>query len=308
MKKMLFVFNPRSGKEQIKGHLMEILDIFTRAGYEIRVHVTQKQSDAVEVVHRYGNRVDLVVCSGGDGTLNETVSGMMKLKKLPLLGYIPAGSTNDFASSLEIPKRMPQAASDIIEGKPFAVDIGTFCHDRYFMYIAAFGAFTEVSYLTSQDRKNLLGHQAYMIEGVKSLAGLKPYRMKVEWEDQVLEEDFAFGMVTNTISVGGFKGLVNQSVALNDGLFEVLLIRMPRTPVDLSNIISYMFLREEPNEYVHKFKTSSIRLTSEQEVDWVLDGEYGGSRTEVTIGNIRENIQILLRNHPEEESGRKQIE
>ena len=295
MKKMLFVFNPRSGKEQIKGHLMEILDIFTRAGYEIRVHVTQKQSDAVEVVHRYGNRVDLVVCSGGDGTLNETVSGMMKLKKLPLLGYIPAGSTNDFASSLEIPKRMPQAASDIMEGKPFAVDIGTFCHDRYFMYIAAFGAFTEVSYLTSQDRKNLLGHQAYMIEGVKSLAGLKPYRMKVEWDDQVLEEDFAFGMVTNTRSVGGFKGLVNQSVALNDGEFEVLLIRMPRTPVDLTNIINYMFLKEEPNEYVYKFKTRAIRMVSDAPVDWVLDGEFGGSRTEVEIVNLQKKIRILRR-------------
>lgn len=135
------------------------------------------------------------------------------------------------------------AAWDIVEGTPFAIDTGTFCEDMNFMYIAAFGAFTEVSYLTSQDRKNLLGHQAYMLEGVKSLAGLKPYHMKVEWDGQVLEEDFAFGMVTNTISVGGFKGLVNQSVALNDGLFEVLLIRMPRTPVDLSNIISYMFLQ-----------------------------------------------------------------
>ena len=295
MKKMLFVFNPRSGKEQIKGHLMEILDIFTRAGYEIRVHVTQKQSDAAEVVARYGNRVDVVVCSGGDGTLNETVTGMMKLKKLPMLGYIPAGSTNDFASSLEIPKRMPQAAADIVEGMPYAIDIGTFCHNRYFMYIAAFGAFTEVSYLTSQDRKNLLGHQAYMLEGVKSLAGIKPYHMKVEWDDQVLEEDFAFGMVTNTRSVGGFKGLVNQSVALNDGLFEVLLIRMPRTPVDLSNIVSYMFLKEEPNEYVYKFKTASIRMTSEWGVDWVLDGEYGSTRTEVDIGNLKERIRILLK-------------
>lgn len=295
MKKMLFVFNPRSGKEQIRGHLMEILDIFTKAGYEIRVHVTQKQSDAAGVVARYGNRVDLVVCSGGDGTLNETVSGMMKLKKTPLLGYIPAGSTNDFAASLGIPRRMAQAAGDIVEGTPFPVDIGTFCGQRFFMYIAAFGAFTEVSYITSQDRKNLLGHQAYMIEGVKSLAGLKPYHMKAEWEDHVLEEDFAFGMVTNTRSVGGFKGLVNQSVELNDGLFEVLLIRMPRTPVDLSNIVSYMFLKEEPNEYVYKFKTSSIRMTSDTGVDWVLDGEYGGNRTEVNIGNIRERIKILLK-------------
>ncbi len=149
---------------------------------------------------RLGKKVDVVVCSGGDGTLNETISGMMKLKKMPLLGYIPAGSTNDFATSLGIPKRMPLAAWDIVEGTPFAIDTGTFCEDMNFMYIAAFGAFTEVSYLTSQDRKNLLGHQAYMLEGVKSLAGLKPYHMKVEWDGQVLEEDFAFGMVTNTIS------------------------------------------------------------------------------------------------------------
>ena len=177
MKKMLFVFNPRSGKEQIKGQLMEILDIFTKAGYELRVHVTQKQKDAMEVVARLGKKVDVVVCSGGDGTLNETISGMMKLKKMPLLGYIPAGSTNDFATSLRIPKRMPLAAWDIVEGTPFAIDTGTFCEDRNFMYIAAFGAFTEVSYLTSQDRKNLLGHQAYMLEGVKSLAGLKPFHM-----------------------------------------------------------------------------------------------------------------------------------
>ena len=154
MKKMLFVFNPRSGKEQIKGQLMEILDIFTKAGYELRVHVTQKQKDAMEVVARLGKKVDVVVCSGGDGTLNETISGMMKLKKMPLLGYIPAGSTNDFATSLGIPKRMPLAAWDIVEGTPFAIDTGTFCEDMNFMYIAAFEAFTEVSYLTSQEESS----------------------------------------------------------------------------------------------------------------------------------------------------------
>ena len=295
MKKMLFVFNPRSGKEQIRGSLLDILDIFSRAGYELRVHVTQSPRDAIEIVARYGSRVEVVVCSGGDGTLNETVSGMMRRKKMPLLGYIPAGSTNDFAASLNLPKRMPLAAEEIVEGKPFAIDIGSFCDDRYFMYIAAFGAFTEVAYLTSQDRKNLLGHQAYMLEGVKSLAGIKPYPMRVEWEGNVLEDSFAFGMVTNTRSVGGFKGLVNQSVALNDGMFEVLLIRMPRTPVDLSNIVSYMFLKEAPNEYVRKFKTSSIRFTSEGQVDWVLDGEYGGARTEVKIRNLKEKIHILLK-------------
>lgn len=295
MKKMLFVFNPRSGREQIRGSLLDILEVFSKAGYELRVHVTQGPQDAMRVVAKYGSRMDIVVCSGGDGTLNETVSGMMRLKKMPVLGYIPAGSTNDFASSLRIPRRMPLAAEDIVEGKPYAIDLGSFCQDRYFMYIAAFGAFTEVSYLTSQDRKNLLGHQAYMLEGVKSLAGIKPYHMRVEWDGNVLEENFAFGMVTNTRSVGGFKGLVNQSVALNDGVFEVLLIRMPRTPVDLSNIISYMFLKEEPNEHVYKFKTSSIKFIPEGQVDWVLDGEYGGARAEVEIENLKEKIHILLK-------------
>lgn len=294
MKNMLFVFNPRSGREQIKRHIMEILDIFSGAGYDIHVHATQKQGDAAEIVRRLGNRMHLIVCSGGDGTLNEVISGMMELKRTPRLGYIPAGSTNDFASSLKLPRQMGKAAEAIVKGKPFPIDIGTFCGDRHFVYIAAFGAFTEVSYQTSQDKKNRLGHQAYMLEGLKSLSAIRPCHMRVEWEEGTLEEDFVFGMVTNTVSVGGFKGLVNQSVALNDGVFEVLLIRMPRTPADLSNIVSYMFLKEQPNEYVYKFKTSAIHFVSDGEVDWVLDGEFGGSRTQVDITNQKERVSILL--------------
>lgn len=295
MKKLMFIFNPRSGKEQIRGQLMGILDIFTKAGFDIHVHVTQSQKDCAEWVKDYAGRMDVLVVSGGDGTLNEAVTGMMNLERLPLLGYIPAGSTNDFAASLGLPKSMQEAAADIVEGSPYPIDIGRFCKDQYFVYIAGFGAFTEVSYLTPQDKKNWLGHNAYVLEGVKSLAGLKPRHMRVEWDDQVLEEDFVFGMVTNTISVGGFKGLVNQSVALNDGEFEVLLIRMPRTPVDLTNIINYMFLKEEPNEYVYKFKTRAIRMVSDAPVDWVLDGEFGGSRTEVEIVNLQKKIRILRR-------------
>ena len=295
MKKLMFIFNPRSGKEQIRGQLMGILDIFTKAGFDIHVHVTQSQKDCVEWVKDYAGRMDVLVVSGGDGTLNEAVTGMMNLERLPLLGYIPAGSTNDFAASLGLPKSMQEAAADIVEGSPYPIDIGRFCKDQYFVYIAGFGAFTEVSYLTPQDKKNWLGHNAYVLEGVKSLAGLKPRHMRVEWDDQVLEEDFVFGMVTNTISVGGFKGLVNQSVALNDGEFEVLLIRMPRTPVDLTNIINYMFLKEEPNEYVYKFKTRAIRMVSDAPVDWVLEGEFGGSRTEEEIVNLQKKIRILRR-------------
>lgn len=293
MKQMLFVFNPKSGKAQIKNHLLDILDTFIKGEYEIQVHCTQRTKDAMEVVRERGGDKDLVVCSGGDGTLNETICGLMHLEEPPLLGYIPAGSTNDFASSLRLPSNMKKAAEEIMTGNPYPIDIGYFCEDRYFVYIAAFGAFTEVSYMTPQQRKNLLGHQAYMLEGVKSLLSVKPYHMRVEAEDLVIEDDFIFGMITNTISVGGFKGLVPQNVALNDGMFEVLFIRMPKTPLDLSNIISYMFLKEEQNEYVHKFKTRHLKIISEEPVDWVLDGEYGGTRTEVTIENLQRRINII---------------
>lgn len=310
MKKILFIFNPRSGKAQIRNKLMDILDIFAKAGYELSVHVTQRTGDAMEAAAAYGDRVDLVVCSGGDGTLNETISGLMKLDHIPDLGYIPAGSTNDFASSLKISKSMVKAAEAAVFGEPYPIDIGCFCGDRHFVYIAAFGAFTEVSYLTPQEKKNVLGHQAYMLEGMKSLASIKSYKMRIECgerpagiplcpesggqkEEMTLEGEFIFGMITNTMSVGGFKGLVTQDVALDDGEFEVLLIRTPKTPLDLTNIINYMFLKEEPNEYVHKFRTRSLRILSEEPIDWVLDGEFGGTRREVNIINLRKRIRIM---------------
>lgn len=293
MSRLLFIVNPRSGKSQIKNKLLEILDIFTKGGWETEVHITQAPKDATETVKKRGSQVDMIVCSGGDGTLSETVTGMMSLLEPPVLGYIPGGSTNDFASSLRISSDMRQAARDIIYGKKYPIDIGYFCKERYFVYVAGFGAFTEVSYLTSQDRKNLLGHQAYMLEGMKSLTNLKSYHMIVEAEGILLEEDFIFGMVTNTISVGGFKGLVTQEVALNDGIFEVMLVKTPKTPLDLTNIVSYMFLKEEQNEYVYKLKTSYLRIESEESVDWALDGEFGGSHKHVELENLSEKIEIM---------------
>lgn len=302
MNRMLFIVNPRSGKGQIKNQLLTILDIFNKGGWDTQVHITQAPLDAMETAAKLGGQVDLVACSGGDGTLSETIAGLMQLDQAPALGYIPAGSTNDFASSLGISSNMKRAAANIIGGRRRSIDIGRFCGDRYFVYVAGFGAFTEVSYLTSQDKKNVLGHQAYMLEGVKSLVNLKSYKLRVEAEQMTLEGEFIFGMITNTISVGGFKGLVPQDVALSDGLFEVLLVHTPKTPLDLSNIINYMFLKEEQNEYVYKFKTSHLRILSEEPVDWVLDGEYGGSRREVEVENLSKRIDIVVCCHDKMEN------
>jgi len=293
VKQMLFVFNPRSGKEQIRGSLLRILDIFTKDGYDIHVHVTQSQGDASRIVKELGEGMDLILCSGGDGTLNETICGVLELPKKVTLGYIPAGSTNDFAASLKIPRQMLAAARAAALGEPYAVDVGLFCQERYFVYVAGFGAFTEVSYLTPQDKKNILGHQAYMLESVRSLASLRSYFMEVEWDGNFLEGEFVFGVVTNTISVGGFKGLVGQDVELNDGYFEVLLIRKPKNPADISNLVAGLLQKEEKeNDQVYKFKTRSIRFRSSEPVDWVLDGEFGGTKTEVFVENLNKCLEI----------------
>lgn len=294
MKKMLFIFNPRSGRERLRTKLLDILDLFVKAGYEVTVHVTQSAGDAQKQVEKKGGGVELLVCSGGDGTLNEVVSGMMawSREKRPQLGYIPAGSTNDFAASLDLPKNMLRAVAIAVAGRPFAIDVGKFGDGRYFVYVAAFGAFTEVSYKTPQETKNVLGHQAYMLEAVKRIAGLKSYRMKFFWDDQELEEDFILGMVTNTISIGGFKGLVQPRVALNDGEFEVMLVRKPRTPKDIQSIVSCLINKDAENDCVYMFRTSNLRMESEEIVDWTLDGEYGGGVKEICIENLREEIVV----------------
>ena len=294
MKKMLFLFNPRSGKEQIKSHLLRILDIFSKAGYDIHVHVTQCQLDARKTVEHLGKNVDVIVCSGGDGTLNETISGMLQLKKTPSLGYIPAGSTNDFASSLKISKNMEKAAREIVNGFPVPVDAGMFCGDRSFIYIAAFGAFTEVSYQTPQDRKNLLGHQAYMIESVKSLASIKPYHMRVEWDDHVLEEDFVFGMVTNSRSVGGFKGIIGPEIVFDDGVFEVTLIKTPKNAIELNELLGAIVMKQLDSKRMYSFKTGEIKFESEEEIPWTLDGEFGGAHKEITVKDKKQAVQIKV--------------
>ncbi len=293
MGRLLFIVNPRAGKGRIKSHFLDIVDIFIKGGWEVEVHTTQEPLDAMKTAKEKGSGADMVVCSGGDGTLSETISGIMRLDAPPVLGYIPAGSTNDFAASLRIPSNMASAAGNVVNGSPFPVDIGYFCGERNFVYVAAFGMFTEVSYMTPQEKKNLLGHQAYMLEGMKSLTNIKSYAMTLQSEEITLEGDFVFGMVTNTVSVGGFKGLVKRDVALNDGLFEVLMIRTPRTAMELKYILSSMILKEVQSEYVYRFKTSRLSVSFAEPADWVLDGEFGGSRTQVEIENLTRKIHIM---------------
>lgn len=292
-KKLLFVFNSHSGKAQIKNQLLDIVDVMVKAGYEVTVYPTQSSGDAIHKVAGEAGSYDLVVCSGGDGTLDETVSGLMQCAKQPLLGYIPAGSTNDFANSLGIPKDMIPAAETAVGGRAFPCDIGAFNED-YFVYVAAFGLFTEVSYKTSQEWKNVLGHAAYILEGVRSLHEIPSYLMEVEYNNIRLQDEFIYGMISNSTSVGGFKGMTGKDVLLDDGLFEVTLIKKPRNPLELNEIVASLINLVDDTDMVYSFKTNEVRITAKQEIPWTLDGEFGGDHTEIVIKNLRKAVNIMV--------------
>ena len=294
MKKLLFVVNGHSGKGQIKNKLLDIIDIMIKEGYHVQVHTTQEREDATKVVREQAKYYDLVVCSGGDGTLDEAVTGMMQSEVRTPLGYIPAGSTNDFANSLEIPKDMIQAAKTAVLGVPFSCDVGEFNGD-YFIYVAAFGIFTDVSYATSQELKNALGHVAYILEGAKRLYTIKTYHMRVEYEDQVIEDEFIYGMITNSNSVGGFKNMTGKNVLLDDGKFEVTLIRKPKNLVELNEILASLSNMIDDTDAIYSFKSDCITFYAEEKVPWTLDGEYGGNPQEVKISNQQQALEIMVK-------------
>lgn len=292
-KKLLFIFNPHSGKAQIKNQLLDIVDTMVKADYEVTIYPTQARGDAIEKVETEAGDYDMVVCSGGDGTLDETVTGLMnRADKVPL-GYIPAGSTNDFATSLRIPKDMVKAAETAVHGRPFPCDIGAFNQD-FFVYVAAFGLFTEVSYKTSQEWKNVLGHAAYILEGVRSLHDIPSYLLQVEYDNTRLQDEFIYGMISNSTSVGGFKGMTGKDVLLDDGVFEVTLIKKPKNPIELNEIIASLINLVDDTDMVYSFKTDKVRFLAKDVIPWTLDGEFGGEHTEVVIQNLCKAVEIMV--------------
>jgi YegS/Rv2252/BmrU family lipid kinase len=293
-KKLLFILNPHSGKGQIKNKLLEIVDAFVKNDFEVTVYPTQRPQEAREIIAEVANEYEMIVCSGGDGTLDEVVSGMMRIDERRTIGYIPAGSTNDFAVSLKIPKDMVEAANIVTHGEPFPCDVGNM-NGKYFIYIAAFGLFTDVSYETPQEWKNILGHAAYVLEGMRSLPSMKSHWLRMECNGEVIEDEFVYGMITNSTSVGGFKNMTGDNVLLDDGLFEITLIRAPKNPVEFSEIIASLINIKDSTELIYTAKVSSVNICFEYEVPWTLDGEYGGMYLEVRITNENKAVTFMVK-------------
>lgn len=294
MKKVLFVINPKSGKGAIRSKLMQVLDIFTKAEFDTTVYISQAEGDARRKVREDSAGYELIVCSGGDGTLDEVVTGIVELGSSTPIGYLPAGSTNDFANSLFMPKNLITVAKMIMEEELYHCDIGRF-NRQTFAYVAAFGLFTDVSYQTDQDLKNILGHVAYLLEGMKRLFDIKSYHMKIQTDDQVIEDDFMFGMVTNSRSVGGFKNLTGKNVDMNDGLFEVTMIVTPKNPLELQEIMTGLLTAEDNSDLIYSFKAKKLEIESDGEVPWTLDGEFGGDHTYIEIENLHEALNLYLK-------------
>lgn len=293
MRRMLFIYNPHAGKGHVKHHLVEFQNTFARAGWLIIAHPTLGPGDAAAAAAELGNQVDRVVCCGGDGTLHEVITGLMSLEQRPQVGYIPAGTTNDFSRNLRLPRGILARAETAAAGCPRPVDVGRF-NERYFIYVAAFGAFTDVSYDTPQTFKSLFGHLAYVLEGAARLPSLQSYHLSVTWDGGREEGDFIYGMVSNTISVGGFQS-ADRNVSLDDGLFEAVLIRFPQNPAQLQSILAYLMQggKGDADGMVIQLRTAALRVTADAPLPWTLDGEYGGDPTDAHIQVARQAVSIV---------------
>ena len=295
-KKLLFIVNPRAGKTKSSAPLFEAVSIYSEAGYLVSVRQTRGRGDATVLAETLGADCDLIVCHGGDGTLNETINGVMRIpkEKRPMVSYLPGGSTNDFAASLNISSDPAAAARSAMRMQPRALDIGLFGR-RNFVYVASFGAFTHTTYTVSQDIKNVFGHLAYLLEGAKDLDTLCPYRMRITADGEVFDGEYLFGAVSNSTSIAGLMKLSPEMVGFNDGLFELLLVPVPRTPAAMQALLRTLISQDYRNSDGMIFRqVRHVTAETEEEIPWTLDGEYEPGAPRVEIGIEESGITMLL--------------
>lgn len=295
MKKLLFIMNPFAGQRRANRYLTDILTLFNRAGYDVTVYMTAGPGDGARMVEEKATDMDLIVCCGGDGTFNETVTGMLRAGADVPLGYIPAGSTNDFAASLRLPTNVLKAAQLIVEGKPRRYDVGQF-GNRYFTYVASFGAFTRASYATAQSVKNALGHTAYLLEGIQELSQLKNIHVRLELDGgRVIEDDFLFGAISNSTSVGGILTLDPKQVDMSDGLFELLLVRAPQDLGEVSECLRALQTQKYNCRMITFVPATQVRVTIDTDLVWTLDGERCDSGNVVEAKILHHAISLIQR-------------
>lgn len=292
-KRVLLVVNPCAGQKKAKRFLADMVDVLNRAGYRVETYMTAARGDGEQAIIRYASDVDMVICCGGDGTFNETVSGVMKSGKDLPIGYVPAGSTNDFAASLHLSSNLIKATQDIVDGTVELLDIGSFC-GRYFSYVASFGAFTKTSYATPQSKKNLLGHTAYVLNGIQELSQLRTYPLRFEMPGkEAVEGDFIFGAITNATSVGGLLTLGVDQVDMSDGELELLLIRKPKDLLELADGIRAIQRQTYDSPMLTFCKASQFQVSAPADMSWTLDGEEEPGHDTIDVHCLHHAIRFV---------------
>lgn len=296
MENVLLIKNPRAGKDSKRIGTGEIISAFKEHGIECFEKTTTCPGDAVNIAQKYASSYDAVICCGGDGTYNEVINGMMLAEADKPIIYLPCGSTNDLAHTLGISNDPHKAAQMYVNGLINKFDVGKF-NDKYFSYVASFGIATEIAYSTSQRIKNMLGRSAYLINGfvirlIPMIKNLKPAYMKIEHDDGVIEDKFYFGAVANTNEISGLFKLEKVGIKMNDGLFELLLVKA-RSLKDLANVFTNALRQDYSGENVLLLRTSKLKITTEDDVPWTLDGEYGGAHNEIDISVKKEAINVV---------------
>lgn len=292
MKKLLLIVNIHSGKKSINKYISDMIDYYNSLKYEVVVYIPQHSGHSKEIAAQRGSEFDNVICCGGDGTFNEVVSGLMSINNKPALGYVPCGSTNDFANTADICLDINEAYKRALTGDRKVIDIGEI-NGRIFTYVCAFGIFTSVSYETPQNMKNMLGHLAYVLEGMKQIVNIPSYKIRVEYDSGSIEDDFVLGFVANSKRVGGFRIFSDDEIDIDDGLFEVILVKSIKNINDVGDFISCFLSAKFDKDLFYVFKTSSIRFISDDEVRWTTDGEYCGSFKKAYINNHHNSIEII---------------
>lgn len=294
MKKLLLVYNPQAGHGSFRTQLHSVVNQFTSSGYLVTIYPTQSSGDAVSFVRDHVKDYDLLVASGGDGTLHECVNALMTLPKenRPPIGYIPAGSTNDFAVSHGLSINPLDAVQTIIDGTSTAYDIGQL-GSNFFTYVAAFGIFTDVTYETPQDLKNAFGHLAYIFEGASRLTSYRPQHVKVIADGEEFEGDFVLGIVSNTTTVGGIK-LARDYISLKDGLSELYLIRNSTSAIDFIELLNCIATRDYSSPLLIHRQVKDVIFESEVPIEWTVDGEYGGSFESIRAHTCEAAMNIIV--------------
>lgn len=294
--KALVIINPNAGNGELIKITPSIIKNLNDNGIRTDVMLTSCQGDATDYVKKHGKNRNLIICAGGDGTLNEVITGIMSFDKenRPNIGYIPCGTTNDFARSLRIPTNIIDATNNIIYGTPQPYDVGKF-NDKYFVYVAACGAFSGSSYSTPQDMKRVFGHLAYLFEGIKEIPAIKPHHMRFEFDTgEILEGDYAFGAISNTKIYGGVVNLDKLGVDISDGLFEMTLIKLPKNIIETGKVAISLGSGDYDKSLITFERFSSCRITvSSTELIWSIDGENGGGFTDINVTNIKHAVNFI---------------